>query len=156
MRGFPPVQIFLLGLIFGLLAIPLVRLTTDYDEMATRHDHEMRGQASDSPGTHATDQSKKVSTYIRLRFAHLPLTISLKQGDQELAGKLDLSASPVEFQSALPLSPDGNELIVTATWPDGTPNTALTVELEPDGLESRSETVWSTDATLNEVLTFLW
>jgi hypothetical protein len=51
---------------------------------------------------------------------------------------------------------DGDELWVSASWPSGTPDTALTVELEPDGLEQKSETRWSEAGELSEVLTFHW
>ena len=61
-----------------------------------------------------------------------------------------------EFKAGMEVSHDGNELIVSATWPEGTPETALTVELEPDGFETRSETRWSSGTELNEVLTFTW
>ena len=45
---------------------------------------------------------------------------------------------------------------VSATWPGNTPDTALTLEFEPDGLESRSETRWSSGGSLDEVITFSW
>lgn len=40
-------------------------------------------------------------------------------------------------------------------WPEGTPDTALTVEVEPDGFETRSETRWSTGSALSEILTLI-
>lgn len=165
MRGFPPVQLFLLGLVFCLLAFPLASLTQSYADAASSHahhshDHEDRDGVTVVKGgdEHPEGEHKhvEVPTLVRLRFAHTPLSVSLMQGDEELAEKLDLSASPVEFKAGMEVSHDGNELIVSATWPKGTPDTALTIELEPDGFEIRSETRWSSDAALNEVLTFQW
>ncbi|MEN3940071.1 hypothetical protein WJU23_02175 [Prosthecobacter sp. SYSU 5D2] len=165
MRGFPPIQLFLLGLVFCLLAFPLASLTQGYGEAAAAqehggHHHEVgegvavvKGGSEHPEGEH---KHVEVPVLVRLRFAHAPLTVSLMQGDEELAEKLDLSASPVEFKAGMEVSHDGNELIVSATWPEGTPETALTVELEPDGFETRSETRWSSGTELNEVLTFTW
>jgi hypothetical protein len=48
------------------------------------------------------------------------------------------------------------DVFLSATWPDNTPDTALTLELEPDGLEARSETRWSSAGSLDEVITFSW
>ena len=145
MRGFPPLQIFLLGLAFCLLAVPLAQLTGNV------------AQVKAAPVTvKAGDVPVKVAAVIRLRYAHKPLSISLKQGGQELLPKLDFTSSPAEQQTSMTISKAGNELELTATWPPGTPDTALTLEIEPDGLETRSETRWSGDSALNEILTFTW
>lgn len=152
MRGFPPVQLFILGLVFGLLALPLVQLTsTPAVEPVAKEGRSHNDHLKADDGKLVT-----VPTMARLRFAHQPLSVSLKQGDKELAQKLDLSASPVEFRTGVKVSKGGNELVLAATWPEGTPDTALTVELEPDGFEIRSETRWSSGTALEEVLTFSW
>lgn len=152
MRGFPPVQLFTLALIFGLLALPLVQLTsTPAVEPVVKE-----GRGHDNQPKAASGKLAAVPAMARLRFAHRPLTVSLKQGNEELAQKVDLSTSPVEFRTDVKVSKSGNELVLAVTWPEGTPDTALTVELEPDGLETRSETRWSSGAALEEVLTFSW
>ncbi len=165
MRGFPPVQIFLFGLVFGLLAWPLVQLTSDNKKADNQAGHDHSGHSHDGEtqvvkGAHDHPEGEhrhvEVSTLVRLRFAHQPLTVSLKQADNELTAKLDLSASPVEFRTGIEVSHEGNEFILVATWPEGTPDTALTVELEPEGFDTRSETRWSSGGELNEVLTFTW
>ncbi len=145
MRGFPPLQIFLLGLAFCLLAVPLAQLTSNVAHVETAP---VMAKADAAP--------VKVAAVIRLRYAHKPLSISLKQGGLELLPKLDLTTSPAEMQTKMTISKAGNELELSATWPTGTPDTALTLEIEPDGLETRSETRWSSDSTLNEILTFIW
>ena len=165
MRGFPPVQLFLLGLVFCLLAFPLASLTTGYAEASNPGSHHAKERVADGEigevngGTEHPEGEHKhveVPVMVRLRFAHRPLTVSLKQEDEELLQEADLSASPLEVRAAIEVSHDGNELIISATWPEGTPDTALTVELEPDGFETHSETRWSSGAELNEVLTFTW
>ena len=150
MRGFPPLQIFLLGLAFGLLAVPLYQLTGQSQSMS--------GDATTDEAAPAGSNSKpdKVETLIRLRYAHQPKSVSLKQGDRELLKVADLAASPLEISADLMVSKDGNELTLQATWPMGTPDTALTLEIEPDGLDARTETRWSADAALDEILTLTW
>ncbi len=145
MRGFPPLQIFLLGLAFCLLAVPLAQLTGNVSQVKATP---AIAKAGDTP--------LKVLVMIRLRYAHKPLLISLKQDGQELLLMLDFTSSPAEEQASVVISKTGSELELSATWPTGTPDTALTLEIEPDGLETRSETRWSSDSTLNEILTFIW
>lgn len=98
----------------------------------------------------------EVPALIRIRHAHRPLSVSLKSEGQELLPKLDLSASPAEVSAKIEVSHDGNEFNLEAVWPPGTPDTALTVEIEPEGLDVRTETRWSTDTGLHEILTFTW
>lgn len=150
MRGFPPLQIFLLGLAFGMLAVPLYQLTGQTQSMP--------GNATEAEAAPAggSSQPDKVEALIRLRYAHQPKSVSLKQGDRELLKDADLAASPLEISTDLMISKDGNELTLQATWPEGTPDTALTLEIEPDGLEVRKETLWSADAALDEILTLTW
>ena len=93
---------------------------------------------------------------MRIRFAHPPLKLSLKQEGKELLTGAALSASPLELRAEIEISHDGNELMLEAAWPEGTPETAVTVQIEPEGFEGLTETRWSAEAQLNEVLTFLW
>lgn len=176
MRGFPPIQIFLLGLVFGLLALPLASLTgvklpsfggsshAGHDHHDHDHDHDhgtadgdvkvVKGGDEHPEGEH---KHTEVATWVRIRFAHAPQTLSLKQGDKEvLKQPLDLKQSPLEVKAELEVSHDGNEFILAATWPEGTPETAVTVELEPESFETRSETRWSSGTQMEEVLTFTW
>lgn len=162
MRGFPPIQIFILGLLFGLLAVPLANLTglgrqagqahEDHDG----HDHDpkvVKGGTEHPEGEH---KHVEVPALIRLRYAHKPLSISLKSGGRELLAKLDLAASPAELQTEVEVSHEGNEFSLEARWPEGTPDTALTVEIEPDGFDARRETCWSNGPELAEILTLTW
>ena len=147
MRGFPPLQIFLLALAFGLLAIPLVQLTGNAANVPTPV--LMVGEASAA-------KMENVPTLIRLRYAHKPTSVSLKQAGKELLGAVDLAESPSETQVTMAISKAGDDLELTASWADGTPETALTLEIEPDGNEVRSQTRWSSGTALNEILTFIW
>jgi hypothetical protein len=140
MRGFPPIQLFLLCLAFVALAVPLSHLTGN-----TSHAKVVQP---------AVKEAQSVKALLRLRFAHKPSTLSLKLADKELIASAD--ASPLEREAVLPATQDGVDVFLSATWPENTPDTALTLELEPDGLEARSETRWSAAGSLDEVITFSW
>jgi len=141
MRGFPPIQIFLLCFAFIGLAVPLSYLTGN--------------SAQAKPVLAAVvKQGNSTSAWLRLRYAHAPSKLSVKVGDKELISSIE--ASPVEMKAALDSVIDGVDVFVTAAWPEGTPDTVLTLEIAPDGLESRSETRWSAGGSLDEVFTFVW
>ncbi|MGV3658955.1 MAG: hypothetical protein ACO1TE_02190 [Prosthecobacter sp.] len=141
MRGFPPIQIFLLCLAFIALAVPLSHLTGT--------------STQDKPATKAEKKAEKSSgARLRVRYAHRPATLSVKIADKELVG--EVTASPLEIKTTLLAADEGVDVFLAATWPEGTPDTALTLEVEPDGLESRTETRWSSGAALDEVLSFVW
>jgi hypothetical protein len=170
-RGFPPIQILLLCVAFTALAFPLGHLT-GHDIFARhaeshRHDHDdHEDHHHDEGGPKVVQGSEEhpeeehvhaaVPALVRLRFAHKPLTVSLKQDGKELLKGIDLAASPAEIKAAIGVSHEGDEMEVTATWPEGTPETAITIEIEPDGFDIRSLTRWASEAELNEVLTFQW
>lgn len=140
MRGFPPIQIFLLCLAFIVLAVPMSHLTGN------------TGNAKVVKA--AAKEAENVKALLRLRFAHKPTTLSLKLADKELITSAD--ASPLEVDAVLPATKEGVDVFLSATWPENTPDTALTLEIEPDGLEARSETRWSSAGSLDEVITFSW
>ncbi|MFC5453561.1 hypothetical protein [Prosthecobacter fluviatilis] len=141
MRGFPPIQIFLLVLAFVVLAIPLSILTGTTTPVKAAELKKMV-------------EEKSVKGLVRVRYAHRPVTLSVKIGEKEVISSVE--ESPMEVDAPLPSTKDGVDVFVKATWPEGTPDTAVTVELEPDGLATRSETRWSSAASLDEVITFEW
>jgi hypothetical protein len=140
MRGFPPIQLFLLCLAFIALAVPLSHLT------GNTHNAKVIQPA--------VKETQRVKALLRLRFAHPPTTLSLKLADKELIASAE--ASPLELHAVLASTQDGVDVFLSATWPENTPDTALTLEIEPDGLEARSETRWSAASSLDEVITFSW
>lgn len=141
MRGSPPIQIFLLGLMFIVLAVPLSHLTGTTTPVKTAE-------------VKKVVEVKGVKGLVRVRYAHRPVTLSVKIGEKEVIQGVE--ESPMEVDAPLPSTKDGVDVFVKATWPEGTPDTAVTVELEPDGLATRSETRWSSAASLDEVITFEW
>jgi len=140
MRGFPPIQIFLLCLMFGVIAVPLSHLT---------------GETSNAKVVvTSSEAASSINALLRLRFAHRPASLSLKVADQEAFSAV--GESPMEAEFSLPALDRGVDVFLVATWPEGTPDTVLTLEIEPDGLEVRSETRWSSSGGLDEVITFTW
>lgn len=147
MRGSPLLQCLIGALGFGLFAIPLVQLTF--------------ARAAVAPTTRTAPAAAAASdarhTFIRLRFAHPPKFCSLKLGGVELMPQSAVPpGSPIETEARLAIPSGGIDLALTAQWPGGTPDTAVTVELEPDELDARRETRWSTGPALTEILSFKW
>ena len=142
MRGAPPVHLALLLIGFVLLGIPLVQLTT--------------GGAVVAVERKVAATSKTVPTMVRVRWAHKPEKLSVKLGAQELVAMADTINGIMETSAELPIPTDGIELSVTASWSTGTPSSALTIELEPDGLDNQSQTRWSSDASLSEIIVYQW
>lgn len=146
MRGFPPIQIFLIALAFGVLAFPLAHLTRggQMHASAALENVAMTGKGADTPAQ------------LRLRYAHKPLSVRLTLDGQDLLKNADFSESPTECEVRLRISPDGDEIALEAEWPEGTPDTALSIEIEPDGHEMRTQTCWSSGSSMSELLLFQW
>ena len=142
MRGFPPLHLILLSLIFAIIGIPLYRLT--------------------SAGPVRQEESEpvagaKTAAYIRLKYAHRPTEVSARLGTDDLLKGISLDETSIESEVQIAIPPDGFEIILSAKWPEGTPDTALTLEVEPAGLDSKKETRWTSGSPeLNEVIVFDW
>lgn len=149
MRGYPPIQLFFFILVFGAVAVPLARLT-------------FAREKTDAPvvAVNKKQSENLIPTHLRVRFAHPMKSLSLKLNGRELPRnsptRISTPASPVEIREDIDIPADGIEFIVSAQWPDGTPDTALTLEVEPDGLDTKSETRWSSGNQLTEVISFQW
>lgn len=141
MRGFPPIQLAVLVIAFAALAIPLSHLTGD-------------PQTEPPAPAPAKKTETAVHALLRLRYAHPPAQLSLKLGGKELI--TTIQESPIEVDATLSDIKDGIEVLLNATWPENTPDTAITLEVEPDGLETLRETRWSSASSLDEVLSFSW
>ncbi len=147
MRGSPLLQCLIGAVAFALFAIPLVRLTVARSAMPRTNEATAR----------AAETATVRHTFIRIRFAHLPKTLSLRHDGRELIPPSASGlVSPFETATSMPVSTEGIDLALTARWPDHTPDTAVTVELEPDELDARRETRWSAGSAMDETLSFKW
>jgi hypothetical protein len=145
MRGSPPLHLVIFVVGFALLAIPLAQLTF--------------ARPARTIETEVQSPQAKTSTLIHLRFAHAPTSVSLKQsGGPELLKKLeDNATSEIEAKVDLEIPEAGIEFLLNVTWPDGTPDTAVTMELQPDEMDSQSQTHWSSGASMrDEVINYEW
>ena len=141
MRGSPTLHLALLIALFIALAVPLARLT------------------SAKPVTTVAAMkvdSKSVPVRVKVRFAHAPTSIALKMGVRDLLAGVERETSSMETETALSLPKEGIELHAAATWPAGTPETALTIILEPSEQDAVAQTIWSNAASLDEVVLFQW
>lgn len=144
MRGSPPVQLALLLAGFLLVAVPLMQLTN------------ARNVEPEASKPSAGETMATTSATLRVRFAHRPTELSIKHGDRNLLQGVDASESPVEAGLEVVIPKEGIEFQVSAKWPEGTPDTALTVELEPDAMDTQSQTRWSVAGAMQETIVFQW
>jgi hypothetical protein len=142
MRSSPLLLLVCVLLGFGGLAVPLSRLTTARPAPAREESHVAAAAA--------------VPTHLRVRFAHQPERVSLRQDGRLLAEFNRPSENPAEAGIALAIDDSQVELGFEAVWPSGTPATALTIEIEPDGIDPREMTVWTDTATATGVASFAW
>ena len=143
MRGSPPLHIFLFALAFALFAVPLARLTF----------------ARPAPPAKAVVVEKRTTgtpTLLRVRLAHQPATLSVTLDGKSLLQAADNQSTLQESRVDISIPAEGVELLIEATWPAGTPDTPITVELEPDGLDTQSQTRWSSGGTLHEPFSYHW
>ncbi|MDB6073525.1 MAG: hypothetical protein JWO89_1165 [Verrucomicrobiaceae bacterium] len=143
MRGSPPVQLALLLIGFFVLGVPLVQLTHGGAEPVT------------SP-IHATAATDAKPVFVRIRYSQKPLKLEVKRGTESVLPSGGLAVSPIEAHTTLASQQDGLEFSVLAEWPAGTPDTALTIEVEPDSLDGRTQTLWSTNGRIEDIASFTW
>jgi hypothetical protein len=147
MRGSPPLHFILFLLLFLLLMVPLAHLTD-----APHHP----APAAATPSQTAPEGL--VESLVRVRTAHPAAKLSLKLEGKELLPAAAGSTPPtrIEFRCPLPNPKEGFELVVTAEWPPGTPDTAVTIEVEPDGWDLESMFLWSSNGRAAASHLFRW
>jgi hypothetical protein len=142
MRGFPLINGALILIALVVALIPLVRLTS--------------AQRAELPTTVPTPTpSQGIPVTISARYAHPPTQLVISHLGQELWSAASRSEIDEGVNLALPLPEEGIDLLVTAAWPNGTPNTALEITLEPESLREQSKVLWG-EGQAEDVLTFQW
>ncbi|MFN0127265.1 MAG: hypothetical protein ACKV19_11335 [Verrucomicrobiales bacterium] len=152
MRSSPLVLLALVAAGFGLVSVPLARLTGA--------ERVGRGAGEVRVGPSVAGAADDVRAVVRVRYVHEPERVVLSVEGHvvaEFAGPWEAGGGLRELEVAVPIE-EGEplEVLVEARWPTGTPTTALGVEWEPDGFETRRQTVWAGDGEVVEALTFLW
>lgn len=152
MRGFPPLHLLFFVVLFGLTAWPLSQLT-----FARRI-----YQPQQTTSAQTVEPSSTTSARLTLRVSHPVSQLVIRPLHPQDAKPLavidsgNLPSFPTEIPVELALDENTIEISLEASWPSNTPDAAVTLELEPDGLDHKSQTVWSSDQQLHEILTFQW
>ena len=60
-----------------------------------------------------------------------------------------------EVELDMDLSAQAIEMPIEVRWPAGTPRTAVTITIEPEGMEAREVTFWA-EGELNEWIELNW
>ena len=89
------------------------------------------------------------SAYISLRSAHPYSSVEVTIGDSVCRIAADEDSKEILFTI-----PESGEVTmkVSATWPQGTPETAILIELEPDHLLRQTFTLWGTETATREFI----
>jgi hypothetical protein len=146
MRGFPPLQLVIAIIGLALLAIPLVHLTRGA----------ARSQSSETSAVPPAVKATSRSAVVRVRFAHEPLRLKIRQGDRILLSAVPAVKSPLESEVPIFIGAQAPDFFVEAAWPAGTPETAVTLEIEPDSLETQADTAWSDQGVMNCLFHLAW
>jgi len=149
-------HLLLLITAFVLLSVPLRHLTgavkSESGQAVAGASGVVEGMEEHPEGEHV----HRVPVRIRVRYAHAPEMMRLEAGERDLLKGVGLGTSPVECEAEMEIGHEGNEFVLEVKWPEGVGATAVTVELEPEGLDMRSETRWSDGGAISDVLTFVW
>lgn len=147
MRGFPLLNLIIALLLSGAVLLPLVN-------RATRIDAAQVAAAKPSPAADAVAQS--VPARVSLRFVHAPAQVTVSADGKVLLSYTGSAELAFEETVPLPLSENRIELTAVITWPPGTPDSVAELTVEPEGLESRTANIWSSNAAADELVSFSW
>lgn len=144
MRGFPPLHLLIFMIGFGLFAIPLFQMTQG------RKRTEVKTEESK-----ATIQ-ELVNGYLRIKFAHSPVEFSFTVDGKKVLKFEELGEeTSLEKELSFPGELKVLEGLLHVKWSDETPETAITLEWEPDGYHSVQSTVWG-EGEVDEVVNLAW
>jgi hypothetical protein len=156
MRGSPMLHLLLLITAFLLLSVPLRHLTGAVRVGGGTGEGVKAGVVDGMEEHPEGEHVHRVPVRVRVRFVGVPETMRLQVGERDLLKGMGFGTSPVECEAEMEIGHEGNEMVLEAKWPEGAGEAAVTVELEPEGLDGRSETRWSEGGTISDVLTFVW
>ena len=144
MTGSPIFRTWLAALSLAALSLLLFKLTAAAPALIAGPDMNASAEAP-------------VAIRLRLRCSQLPQSLKLMSGPQTLAELSPPAGLRWEGTTSLPIPPEGLELTLTADWPqDSEGEKAISLELEPDGRDAQSSTVWTDTTELTEYLDYQW
>lgn len=149
MRGSPLGSLALVLLALLIAWNPLQRLVGggDRGELAG-------GLTADAKGE--VMEREVVPTRLRLSFSSVPEWFELSTATASIIEVEEAEGLDLEREVELTVLPEGIELFVDGSWPEGTQRAAARIELAPEGMEERSVTAWSEEEELSEVVEFFW
>ena len=138
MHGSPLLRTLVVVLLLSFAAVPLWRLT--------------RARESGGVVAATAEPAAKSGVRIELAFAHPPSGFQVTHlGKVIWESQTPGASARKDFKMEFPK--EGIDLGIKATWPAGTPLTAVRVNVTPEGGNPLQQTAWGT-GTMDEVLTF--
>ncbi len=101
-----------------------------------------------------TTAAQQIPALLVIKCAHAAQRLTVSHGENIL-WQSDAPALQDEAEILIPATPHLT-LSVKAVWPQGTPNTPITLELEPEGKPGAAATRWSFERELKDTFTFSW
>ncbi len=113
------------------------------------------GAAQVSEVRPAADGAHEMPVMLCVKCAHRPESIIIRHG-QQIIWQAQAPQTYEEARCSLPAPAAELTLTVSARWPQDTPDTPITLTLEPEGKHAATGTVWSFGPELNDTCTFSW
>ncbi|MEG0023799.1 MAG: hypothetical protein RR553_00690 [Akkermansia sp.] len=103
-------------------------------------------------------QEAMIPCLLTVRCAHTPNSLIIRQGTNILLKITDKESLTIEKEIDISQNKlnQGLSLIVETTWSAGTPETPITLSIEPNGMTTQTETRWSCDNSLHDIYHFSW
>lgn len=115
-----------------------------------------------APARHAPAKkeapAERQAAFVSLKFTGKPVSAALRLEGNGLADMPAGQGSPWELELPLPAGAPTLELEAELHWPEGSPENAATLTVEPEGREGRSDTQWTgaDGSLLHSIFSFAW
>lgn len=123
--------------------------------LALHHATSGEKAVSITPPAYTAAPGSATPAVMTVRCAHQPESLSISCGTNVI-WSATRPALLTEAECSLPLQNGSATLTVTARWPANTPDTPVTLELEPEGKQAETVTRWSFGNTLTDTYSFSW
>jgi len=114
--------------------------------------------ARHAPASQKAAPAKRQAAFVSLKFTGKPVSATLRLEGSDLAAMPAGQGSPWELELPLPSDAPALELEAEVHWPEGSPENAATLTVEPVGREGRSDTQWTgaDGSLLHTIFSFAW
>lgn len=144
MRGFPLINLLLVLLLLGGMAVPLIMLSMDQDE-------------GEKPIVSSVQEQSEVRPCkVSVRLVHQAESAQLMVGETVLhAWKFTEPELEFDVKLGLQFVDDGTEFEMQLKYAESVPETVAEITLEPEGHKEQKQNVWGNGETA-ETLHFSW